>query len=106
MLEPTSWLAAGSEGARDFPARSPGWVAMGTGGSVPRSDALSLTLERSSPGFRALTCLSSGCGRHPLSSSHAVHAAFSVGVYINVLALIYIPKKFQGTISICIQIHI
>lgn len=60
---------------------------------------LFLTLEMSSLGVRALTCLSSGCKGHPLSSSHAVHAAFSVGVYINVLALIYIPKKFQGTIK-------
>nr|KAF6282419.1 hypothetical protein mMyoMyo1_010064 [Myotis myotis] len=95
-----------AEAAGDFGARSPGWVAMGIGGSIPRSDVLFLTLEVSSPGFRALTCLSSWWKRHPLSSSHAVHAAFSVGVYINVLALTYIPKKFQGTISICIQIHI
>lgn len=74
-------------------------MAMGIGGSIPGSDVLFLTLERSSLGVRALTCLSSGCKGHPLSSSHAVHAAFSVGVYINVLALIYIPKKFQGTIK-------
>lgn len=98
MLSPTSLLAVGSEAAGDFPARGPGWAAMGIGGSIPGSDVLFLTLEPSSPGVRALTCLSSGCKGHPLSSSHAVHAAFSVGVYINVLALIYIPKKFQGTI--------
>lgn len=106
MLSPTSLLAVGSEAAGDFPAQGSGWAAMGIGGSIPGSDVLFLTLEPSSPGVRALTCLSSGCKGHPLSSSHAVHAAFSVGVYINVLALIYIPKKFQGTISICIQIHI
>lgn len=44
-------------GGGDFPARSPGLVATGIGGSIPRSDVLFLTLEMNSLGFRALTCL-------------------------------------------------
>lgn len=48
-----------AEAAGDFGARRPGWVAAGIGGSIPGSDVLFLTLEVSSPGFRALTCLSS-----------------------------------------------
>jgi hypothetical protein len=60
-------------------------VAVGIGKSTQRSDALLLTLEMNTLGFRALTCLTFMVRNTPLSSSHAVHAAFSVGVYINLL---------------------
>lgn len=47
---------------------------------------LFLALELNTLGFRALTCLIFTVNVTPsLCSSHAVRAAFSVGVYINVL---------------------
>lgn len=42
---------------RDFPTQSPGFVALGIGGSIQRSDMLFLTLEMNTLGFKALTCL-------------------------------------------------
>lgn len=44
-------------GGGDFPVWSPGFVVMGIGGGIPRSDVLFLTLEMNTLGFRALTCL-------------------------------------------------
>lgn len=44
-------------GVGDFPTQSLGFVVMGIGGSIPRSDVLFLTLEMNTLGFRALTCL-------------------------------------------------
>lgn len=44
-------------GLGDLPTRSPGFAAVGTGDSIPRSDVLFLTLEMNTLGFRALTCL-------------------------------------------------
>lgn len=46
------------------------------------SEMLFLTLETSTLGFKALTFMVKS---HLLSPSHAVHVAFSVGVYINLL---------------------
>lgn len=50
---------SGSTEGRDFPTQSPDFVAVGTGGGIQRSDVLFLTLEMSTLGFRALTCLTS-----------------------------------------------
>lgn len=44
-------------GVEDVPTQSLGFVVMGIGGSIPRSDVLFLTLEMNTLGFRALTCL-------------------------------------------------
>lgn len=54
----------------------------GDWGCIQRSDALFLTLETSTMGFEALTCLIFMVKIHLLCSNHA---AFSVGVYINLL---------------------
>lgn len=61
-------------------------MVMGTGGGIQRSDVLFLTLEMNTLGFRALTCLIFIVKLYLLYSRHAVRAAFSVGVYINVLS--------------------
>ena len=42
---------------RDLPTQSPGFVALGIGGGIQRSDVLFLTLGMNTLGFRALTCL-------------------------------------------------
>lgn len=76
------WLLAQSLGGGELPTWSSSFVAMEIGRSISRSEALFLTLETNTLGFKALTFVVKS---HLLSSSHAVHAAFSVGVYINLL---------------------
>lgn len=76
-------MALGSEsGRKELPTWSSGSVAVEIDGSISRSETLFLTLETNALGFKALTFVVES---RLLSSSHAVHAASSVGVYINLL---------------------
>ena len=92
---------------RDFPTQSPGFLAMEIRGNIQRSDMLFLTLGLNTLGFRALTCLIFMVKTTPsLSSSCCACCCLCWGLYKWVELLIYIPKKFRGTINICIHILI
>lgn len=71
-------LAFGSEpqGGKDAPCTELGRCGHGDQWKHSRSETLFLTLETNTLGFKALTFMVKS---HLLSSSHAVHAAFSVG---------------------------